>query len=685
MIGSGYTGGNNLDLSGSLDTSDIFGFSVSLDGIRLAVGAPSDDGFTASGNINTADTGAVYLFTELFSPALDPTIPVADAQFAINPAGNVTITPASLTALLNAGNDVLLQANNNITFAEAVIANNPGGDGGNLAAHAGNSIFVNANIVTDNGDLEFRANGDGADGWVTDQRDVGTANILVADGVDIDAGTGSISWTLNSGGGALNAIAGDITFSGNSNIAASHVELLNFGNDAFNQLAVVPVVGRLENDDPQIAIAQNFQFADIPAVGQNDRLQLPQLLATNGINFGAGTQVTASGTGDAIVTASKQFTNNAGADVFNLTGGGRFLVGATNNDAVQKGGLVGGNFYGVDLSAGGSVQQVGAQGNRFVFADQPTLSVTIDDKTREYGLGNPDFTVSTSGLINDDTLEEAMSVAGIVNEATAGSNVGDYAITATANTITSPIGYKISVTNGTLTVTPAPLTVTANDETRFEGRQNPAFSATVTGLRNEDDASVVTGLGFVTDGVTQSPAGDYFIRPIGGTATNYTLTRVGGVLTVVAVQEVNEIAPDATETPGTTERDAIAATIRIVETPDTTTGFSIAPIFTSGLGTGTGTGAGAGLGGIITAAVSQGGNGIPTSNGDEAGGTQGPSGSDGDQISGGLVVEVEVEGQSGSDGSFSFQLPPDFTGCASEGACDGIPDSVFFSSFVVAN
>ncbi|MCK7461206.1 MAG: hypothetical protein MZU84_03645 [Sphingobacterium sp.] len=61
-IGAGYTGGKNIDQP--LDGNDQFGYSVSLDGNRLAVGAPLDDGFN---NLRT-DSGAVYLYS--FSDSL---------------------------------------------------------------------------------------------------------------------------------------------------------------------------------------------------------------------------------------------------------------------------------------------------------------------------------------------------------------------------------------------------------------------------------------------------------------------------------------------------------------------------------------------------------------------------------------------------------------------------------------
>ncbi|MCK7461210.1 MAG: FG-GAP repeat protein [Sphingobacterium sp.] len=64
IIGHGYTGGKNIDLA--LDTTDYFGWSVSLDGNRLAVGAYGDDGFNVGSNSN--NFGAVYLYS--FSDSL---------------------------------------------------------------------------------------------------------------------------------------------------------------------------------------------------------------------------------------------------------------------------------------------------------------------------------------------------------------------------------------------------------------------------------------------------------------------------------------------------------------------------------------------------------------------------------------------------------------------------------------
>ncbi len=75
-LGSGYTGGKNLNLSSTLGSEDFFGHGVALNGNgdQLAVGAAGDDGFSNT-RINS---GAVYLFTfsdtDFSSPTLVGTI-----------------------------------------------------------------------------------------------------------------------------------------------------------------------------------------------------------------------------------------------------------------------------------------------------------------------------------------------------------------------------------------------------------------------------------------------------------------------------------------------------------------------------------------------------------------------------------------------------------------------------------
>jgi hypothetical protein len=127
--------------------------------------------------------------------------------------------------------------------------------------------------------------------------------------------------------------------------------------------------------------------------------------------------------------------------------------------------------------------------------------------------------------------------------------------TCTANaTATSPVGtYSVHCSgaaaanavfrygpDGTLTITPAPLTVKANDVTLAAGQAMPTFTATLTGFVNSETlaTSGVTGIAVCTTTATSaSAAGTYPITCTQGSlsATNYTFgPYVGGTLTITA-------------------------------------------------------------------------------------------------------------------------------------------------------
>ncbi len=77
---------------------------------------------------------------------------------------------------------------------------------------------------------------------------------------------------------------------------------------------------------------------------------------------------------------------------------------------------------------------------------------------------------------------------------------------------------------GLMSVSLAPLILTVNDAARPAQTPNPSFSYTLSGLRNTDDPSVVTGVTLETLASQLSFPGHYAITASGGTALNYTIT-----------------------------------------------------------------------------------------------------------------------------------------------------------------
>jgi MBG domain-containing protein len=157
-----------------------------------------------------------------------------------------------------------------------------------------------------------------------------------------------------------------------------------------------------------------------------------------------------------------------------------------------------------------------------------TLTVTVIDAARFYGDPNPQFTATFNGLNAGDNITATFSTI-----ADSGSAVGSYLITATLNDPDGKLGnYVVVINNGTLTVSPAPLSIVADDLSRAAGQPNPAFTGTVTGVKNGD--AITATFDSAANGA--SGAGKYAIVPTlkdgSGNISNYAVTISNGTLTV---------------------------------------------------------------------------------------------------------------------------------------------------------
>lgn len=159
-----------------------------------------------------------------------------------------------------------------------------------------------------------------------------------------------------------------------------------------------------------------------------------------------------------------------------------------------------------------------------------TLTATAGDATREYGDGNPSIGVTYSGFKNGETDAVIDTLATGASSATAVNNVGTYATTASG---AFDNNYAFTYANGTLTVTKATLTATANDTSRQYGAANPTFGATYTGFKNGQTASVInTQATGTTAADALSNTGTYAISLSGAADNNYDFVYADGTLTV---------------------------------------------------------------------------------------------------------------------------------------------------------
>ena len=190
-----------------------------------------------------------------------------------------------------------------------------------------------------------------------------------------------------------------------------------------------------------------------------------------------------------------------------------------------------------------------------------SLTITADNQSRAYGVANPVFTSTPSGFVNGENASVLTTPATCSSTATPSSSVAGspYAITCSGAVAAN---YAISYVAGTLAVSTASLTITANNQSRAYGVANPAFTSTPSGFVNGENASVLTtpatcsSTAVPASGVAGSP---YAITCSGAVAANYTITYVGGQLTVT--QAPLTVTADAKSKVAGSANPALTATL----------------------------------------------------------------------------------------------------------------------------
>lgn len=155
--------------------------------------------------------------------------------------------------------------------------------------------------------------------------------------------------------------------------------------------------------------------------------------------------------------------------------------------------------------------------------------------SRVYGEANPKLRYQISG--------DYVSGTPVLRcDADEKSPVGDYPIIVEMGSVE---GDTVALTNGVLRIKPATLTVKAEDATREQGQDNPVFSISYSGFKNEEDENVLTVKPVATTTATkESPVGVYDIVVDGGEATNYKLEYINGKLTVTESTGIGTVGSD---------------------------------------------------------------------------------------------------------------------------------------------
>ena len=294
----------------------------------------------------------------------------------------------------------------------------------------------------------------------------------------------------------------------------------------------------------------------------------------------SGSTVTSSAAGDALVLAGATFDNQSGSSALSTThADGRWLIYSDNPDDNTFGGLASGNQAVWNTSWSGS-PAITAPGNRYVFAMQPTLTVTGSvDGSKTYGdlysiitpVAGTDYTLSgfvDAAAYGDVFTQDDASNIGAPTLASAGAaasaDAGDYAVTWQAVDLAAT-GYNVDLTatGGTLTVTQKVIDLinaVAQDKV-YDGTLDADVTADLNGVISGDDLQLAVSGAFDDKNAGTGKAVTVSGTLSGADAGNYALSSSSitttADITAKVIDLVNAVAQHKTYD-GTTDADVMA-------------------------------------------------------------------------------------------------------------------------------
>jgi filamentous hemagglutinin family protein len=469
-----------------------------------------------------------------------------------------TVTTTSGHLAFTAGQDVQLNAAATITT-------------GNLTAVAGRHVNVAAASTVTTGDMVFRADNDGTGPGVP----AGTVNITCgASCLTVTTGVLSVRFNPASYGSTnseILAYSGKLTGGGTLDAKAWVFGLgdnkIYDGTTAANVSGLMPDVTSVAPPVTLVSVS-NANF-DTKHVGADKPITFTSTFADASYDLFATSSMPA-GTYQALADVLvRPLTVTAATDT-RAYNGTTSSVGVPTATDLQAGDTLGGTltqvFASKDVLGTGNSTLIangaytvsdGNGGNNYAVSvvtapgtiTPAALTVTAQDVSKVYGQVPVLTGFTTTALVNGETVG-SVSLTSAGQAATATVADGPYAITpsnAVGGTF-APGNYSISYVNGALNITPAALTVTAQDVSKVYGQVPVLTGFTTTALVNGETVGSVTLSSSgqpASAGVAGSP---YVITPsnaVGGTFApgNYSISYINGALTVVPPVIVPPVEP----------------------------------------------------------------------------------------------------------------------------------------------
>ena len=501
-------------------------FGVTLGGLS----APDELRITAEngGAVNVVGTltagNGLYLSGQSLQLGGDLTETGADGVLSLTSSDGISQTAGALTAGV-----LTISAINGVTLNGAANAI------GALGASTANGLsLVDTGGLTVSGALNGGATGVS----LTTTGDLTVQAPITASGITLSASGASSDIVLNA---ALDAGTSTVSLHAGGTISQSALGRItgNLMGGSGGATDLTAAVNRVRDLD--VFTANGFSLVDEGG-----------LTVTGGVNAGAGDILVRTTGGalsfspsgiasgrDIVLSTDGDFINQSGSSA--LAASGKWTIYAASPNSSTFGGLDSGStaLWNGTLA---TRAPAGLSGNRYVFAVQPTLTVTTLSTSKVYGTDLTGsvgalYTVSgyhpgVAGAFLADTAATAFSGAAAISSTGSAERAsvagGPYAVTAAQGTLTSNSGYAFAFSNtGQITVTPKALTsaLTASNKT-YDGTTAGSGSVALSGVVSGDTVGTTAGTWTFADrnaatGKTVTVSG---VGLTGADAGNYTVT-----------------------------------------------------------------------------------------------------------------------------------------------------------------
>jgi filamentous hemagglutinin family protein len=485
---------------------------ITLNGSTLKAGTGTIDISMGSGVNASATTGSITLTSGLTNAAnvvvshngtaasgIDISGAVIDTDggqisagslvLAAN-QGGITSSTSSLYLRGNDGNTVTMRTRDDISLGTNTL-NRMGSasDIGVTQLYAGRSVSLTGGmeLMLGNSPLTIRANYFDASAGVSSTRLSGAATITTGFSfIGVRSNNADISIKLMDGMGLTGATptSGDITIArlSSSMGAANNLEVINNGPTAGSKVIINGAVSVL---------------GTVNVATQNGNINLAGNIATTNASAGAITLTAGTGTsaptttgGDIVLTGTRTLTTGAGGSAYLFAGSSSASTGVAALATAAR------TFYNVDPS---HMPLSGVTTGIYALFRQNTLPLTLTlvNTSMVYGDAYPTLPTYT---LTSGSFNAGDSITSIAwgSAATAFKAQGTYAYS-TANLLSPTFAcaaagcasnYSLTFING-LTITPRPITITADAKSMTYGGVAPALTYQITAgnLVNNDTLS----------------------------------------------------------------------------------------------------------------------------------------------------------------------------------------------------